>query len=144
MKLLFYSIFISTLLSGCVSWNPKLGMSSSQFDSMCAKSFNGSSVIVSSKNTIEIRRCKYLEGTLYTFENNVLLSIDRDNQPNSFKPSVVYIDSGDNYRTKSAIRELESNARINEEQRQFDKRALENEIRLKELREWKPGQRTMN
>lgn len=73
-----YSILLSiALLSGCASFNPKMGMSTDQFDSMCRKSFNGKSVIISAQGKYEIRQCQNKEGMTYVFENSRLISIER-------------------------------------------------------------------
>ena len=115
-------------------------MTSTQFDSMCARSFNGASIVVSAKNNSEVRRCRYMEGTLYTFENNRLVSIDRDMTPKAFSPSVVYVGGYDSDNS-STIRQLKRDQLIQDEKRRFDQMERENDARRKELQNWKPGQK---
>lgn len=119
-----------------------MGMTIPQFDSMCARSFNGSSVVISAKNNIEVRRCKYMEETAYTFENNRLVSVDRIAVSKNFTPS-VYVNSygSDN---DSAIRQLKTDRLIQDERRRFDQLERENDARRKDLQNWKPGQRIVN
>jgi hypothetical protein len=125
---------------GCASWNPKIGMTSAQFDNMCGLSFNGSSSVISAKNNIEVKRCEFVRGTIYKFENNRLVSIDRDSSPTSFSPVVIYSDSYDSDNS-AAIRKLKRDALIQDEKRRFDKLEQENSIRTKEIMNSKSGQR---
>lgn len=119
-----------------------MGMTSAQFDSMCAMSFNGSSIVIGAKNNTEVRRCRNMEETAYTFENNRLVSIDRIPVSKTFTPS-VYVNSygSDN---DSAVRQLKTDRLIQDEKRRFDQMERENDARRKDLQNWKPGQRTVN
>ena len=65
------------LITSCTVFNPKMGMSIDQFDSMCALSFNGKSIIISANNTYEIRRCRNMEDKDYVFEYSRLVSIEK-------------------------------------------------------------------
>lgn len=115
-------------------------MTYGQFQSMCARSFNGSTDLVSAKKNIQVMRCRNIEGMLYTFENNQLVSIDRDMSPKSFSPSVVYVGGYDSDNS-SAIRQIKRDQLIQDEKRRFDKMEQENDARRKELQNWKPGQK---
>lgn len=119
-----------------------MGMSTSEFDSMCARSFNGSSIVISAKNNIEVRRCRYMEETTYTFENNRLISVDRIVVSKTFTPSVYVNSYGSG--NDSEIRQLKTDRLIQDEKRRFDQMERENDARRKDLQNWKPGQRTVN
>lgn len=144
MKKIFAIYFTFTMLAGCSSWNPKLGMTSTQFDSMCARSFNGASVVVGARGDTETRRCKYMEGTLYTFVNGSLTSADKEAVDKNFSPSIIYSGSVYDGENSSAVRNLQRDSLIQDEKRRFDKLEQENAIRTKELQNWKPGQRLVN
>lgn len=133
-------LFPLVLVLGCASWSPRMGMTAKDFDYMCAMSFHGSSVIESAKGSTEIRSCRAKEGTLYTFFNGSLISVDRGNTTNSFKPTVTFNNSILDNDSNSAVRKINRDLLIQNEQRNFERIERESATRRQELQNWKPGQ----
>lgn len=141
MKIKNSLMLLLPLFVGCAAWSPKMGMSAKEFDSMCARSFNGSSVIESAKGSTEIRSCRAKEGTLYTFLNGSLISIERGATTNTFTPTVTYSNILLENDSSSAVRKINRDLLIQNEQRNFNKIESESTIRRQELQNWKPGQK---
>jgi len=76
-------IFISfSGLSACAIWNPKIGMSTEEFDSMCFKSgLSYKSQIVEAEGVKEVRVCGSGNNRFYYFNNDKLIRIDQGYLP---------------------------------------------------------------
>ncbi len=67
-------------LTACSSWNPNLGMTASDFDSMCFKSgLSYKSSIVQAEGDREVRVCG--AARYYYFNNGRLVKIDQGELP---------------------------------------------------------------
>lgn len=138
-KYLIYLLPLALLLS-CASWNPRMGMTVKDFDRMCGMSFNGSSVIESAKGATEVRSCRAKEGTLYTFTNGNLVSIERGATTRTFSPTVTYSTNPFETDSSSSVRKINRDLLIQNQQRNFEKIEQDSLIRRQELQNWKPGQ----
>lgn len=79
-KLWLYTLSLG--LTACAIWNPNLGMTISEFDSMCFKSgLSYKSHIVQAAGTKEIRTCGSGTNRFYYFDNDKLVRIDQGQLP---------------------------------------------------------------
>jgi hypothetical protein len=80
MKYVFLSLLLVGLTS-CSTWNPNLGMTTSDFDSMCFKSgLSYKSSIVQAEGNKEVRVCGGSR-SFYYFDNGKLIRIDQGQLP---------------------------------------------------------------
>lgn len=140
MKKSLLLLLAPIILSGCASWNPRMGMTVKDFDRMCAMSFNGASVIESAKGSTEVRSCAAREGTLYTFLYGNLVSVERGKTTRTFSPTVTYSTNPFERDSSSSVRKINRDLLIQNEQRNFEKIEQDSLIRRQELQNWKPGQ----
>ena len=74
---LFLSLLTIVLLSACVAFQPRVGMSLGELRHMTAKSFNGSLELISADGNRSVYRVPDKRDIVYVFENNKLVSVEQ-------------------------------------------------------------------